>query len=662
MFDKLLIANRGEIACRVIRSAKRMGIQTVAVFSDADRDAPHVQMADEAVHIGASPSAESYLLVDRIIEACRSTGAEAVHPGYGFLSEKSALVLGLEKAGIAFVGPPAKAIEVMGDKIASKALAESAGVPTIPGFNEVLVDAQDAVSRAGQIGYPVMLKASAGGGGKGMRVAWNDEECREGFERASSEARSSFSDDRVFIEKFVSQPRHIEIQVLADHHGNAIHLNERECSIQRRHQKVVEEAPSSFVDEALRTEMGAQALALARAVGYTSAGTVEFIVDAERNFYFLEMNTRLQVEHPVTELITGVDLVEWMLRIASGEELTLTQQDIGIRGWALESRVYAEDPYRGFLPSSGRVHRFRPPDDAKGVRVDTGICEGGEVSLHYDPMIAKLVTHGPDREQAAQTMLRALDRFEIRGIQSNIPFLAALVQHPRFLAGETTTGFIEEEFPEGFSGNALSQDIVRRIVALVAVVHEHWHLREDVDAVIPQTQSADRVVQINADQYAVSVVTDQDGWQATVEGETVSIRFSSSAFSSVIDFYADEIEVTAQLSRTGARYEVFHSGASVDALVLEPYSAALYHLMPRKVAPDLSHLTLSPMPGLLVSVAVTEGAEVKAGDELAVIEAMKMENVIRAERDGTVLCVHAEPGEALEVDQQIIEFVRESSA
>ncbi|MEC9079632.1 MAG: acetyl/propionyl/methylcrotonyl-CoA carboxylase subunit alpha [Pseudomonadota bacterium] len=662
MFDKLLIANRGEIACRVIRSAKRMGIQTVAVFSDADRDAPHVQMADEAVHIGASPSAESYLLVDRIIEACRSTGAEAVHPGYGFLSEKSALVLGLEKAGIAFVGPPAKAIEVMGDKIASKALAESAGVPTIPGFNEVLVDAQDAVSRAGQIGYPVMLKASAGGGGKGMRVAWNDEECREGFERASSEARSSFSDDRVFIEKFVSQPRHIEIQVLADHHGNAIHLNERECSIQRRHQKVVEEAPSPFVDEALRTEMGAQALALARAVGYTSAGTVEFIVDAERNFYFLEMNTRLQVEHPVTELITGVDLVEWMLRIAAGEELTLTQQDIGIRGWALESRVYAEDPYRGFLPSSGRVHRFRPPDDAKGVRVDTGICEGGEVSLHYDPMIAKLVTHGPDREEAAQTMSRVLDRFEIRGIQSNIPFLAALVQHPRFLAGETTTGFIEEEFPEGFSGNALSQDIIRRIVALVAVVHEHWHLREDADAAIPQTQSADRVVQINADQYAVSVVTDQDGWQATVEGETVSIRFSSSAFTSVIDFYADGVEVTAQLSRTGARYEVFHSGASVDALVLEPYSAALYHLMPRKVVPDLSHLTLSPMPGLLVSVAVTEGTEVKAGDELAVIEAMKMENVIRAERDGKVLCVHAEPGEALEVDQQIIEFVRESSA
>ena len=662
MFEKLLIANRGEIACRVIRSASRMGIQTVAVFSDADRDAPHVQMADEAVHIGASPSAESYLLVDRIIEACRSTGAEAVHPGYGFLSEKSALVLGLEAAGVAFVGPPAKAIEVMGDKIASKALAESAGVPTIPGFNEVLVDAQDAVSRAGQIGYPVMLKASAGGGGKGMRVAWNDDECREGFERASSEARSSFSDDRVFIEKFVSQPRHIEIQVLADHHGNAIHLNERECSIQRRHQKVVEEAPSPFVDETLRVEMGAQALALARAVGYTSAGTVEFIVDAERNFYFLEMNTRLQVEHPVTELITGVDLVEWMLRIAAGEELTLAQQEVGIRGWALESRVYAEDPYRGFLPSSGRVQRFRPPDDAKGVRVDTGICEGGEVSLHYDPMIAKLVTHGSDREQAAQAMLRALDRFEIRGIQSNIPFLAALVQHPRFLAGETTTGFIEEEFPEGFSGNALSQDIIRRIVALVAVVHEHWHLREDAHAVIPQTRSADRVVQINEDQYAVSVVADQDAWQATVEGETVSIGFSSSAFSSVIDFYADGIEVTAQLRRTGARYEVFHSGASVDALVLEPYSAALYHLMPRKVAPDLSHLTLSPMPGLLVSVAVTEGAEVKAGDELAVIEAMKMENVIRAERDGTVLCVHAEPGEALEVDQQIIEFVRESSA
>ena len=662
MFEKLLIANRGEIACRVIRSAKKLGIKTVAVFSDADRDTPHTLMADQSVHIGASPSAESYLLVDRIIDACRHTGADAVHPGYGFLSEKSALVSGLDQAGIAFVGPPAKAIEVMGDKIASKALAESAGVPTIPGFNEVLVDAQDAVSRAGQIGYPVMLKASAGGGGKGMRIAWNDDECREGFERASNEARSSFSDDRVFIEKFVSQPRHIEIQVLADHHGNRIHLNERECSIQRRHQKVLEEAPSLFVDEALRAEMGAQALALAEAVGYTSAGTVEFIVDADRNFYFLEMNTRLQVEHPVTELITGIDLVEWMLRIAAGEELTLTQQDVGIRGWALESRVYAEDPYRGFLPSSGRVLRFRPPDDAKGVRVDTGICEGGEVSLHYDPMIAKLVTHGSDREQAAQTMLRALDRFEIRGIQSNMPFLAALVQHPRFLAGDTTTGFIEEEFPEGFAGNALSQSVIHRIVALIAVVHEHWHLREDAYARVPKRQPTDRVVQIDADQYPVSVVADEDSWRAIVRGETVSIGFSGNPLGSVIDFCADGIEVTAQLSRTGARYEVFHNGAGVEALVLEPYSAALHHLMPKKVAPDLSHLTLSPMPGLLVSVAVTEGAEVKAGDEIAVIEAMKMENVIRAERDGTVLCVHAQPGEALEVDQQIVEFVRESSA
>ena len=662
MFEKLLIANRGEIACRVIRSAKKLGIKTVAVFSDADRDAPHTLMADQSVHIGGSPSAESYLLVDRIIDACRHTGADAVHPGYGFLSEKPALVSGLDQAGIAFVGPPARAIEVMGDKIASKALAESAGVPTIPGFNEVLADAQDAVSRAGQIGYPVMLKASAGGGGKGMRIAWNDDECREGFERASNEARSSFSDDRVFIEKFVSQPRHIEIQVLADQHGNRIHLNERECSIQRRHQKVVEEAPSLFVDEALRAEMGAQALALAEAVGYTSAGTVEFIVDAERNFYFLEMNTRLQVEHPVTELITGIDLVEWMLRIAAGEELTLTQQDVGIRGWALESRVYAEDPYRGFLPSSGRVLRFRPPDDAKGVRVDTGICEGGEVSLHYDPMIAKLVTHGSDREQAAQTMLRALDRFEIRGIQSNIPFLAALVQHPRFLAGDTTTGFIEEEFPEGFAGNALSQSVIYRIVALIAVVHEHWHLRENAYARVPKMQPTDRVVQIDADQYPVSVVADEDSWRAIVRGETVSIGFSGNPLGSVIDFCADGIEVTAQLSRTGARYEVFHNGAGVEALVLEPYSAALYHLMPKKAAPDLSHLTLSPMPGLLVSVAVTEGAEVKAGDEIAVIEAMKMENVIRAERDGTVLCVHAQPGEALEVDQQIVEFVRESSA
>ena len=662
MFNKLLIANRGEIACRVIRSARRMGIRTVAVFSDADRDAPHTLMADEAVHIGASPSAKSYLLVERIIDACQTTGADAVHPGYGFLSEKSALVSGLEDAGVTFVGPPAKAIEVMGDKITSKALAERVGVPTIPGFNEVLIDADDAVSHARQIGYPVMLKASAGGGGKGMRIATDDDECREGFDRASSEARSSFSDDRVFIEKFVSRPRHIEIQVLADHYGNRIHLNERECSIQRRHQKVVEEAPSSFVDESLRMQMGAQALALAGAVGYTSAGTVEFIVDEARNFYFLEMNTRLQVEHPVTEFITGVDLVEWMLRIAAGEKLTISQQDVGISGWALESRVYAEDPYRGFLPSSGRVLRFRPPDDAQSVRVDTGICEGGEVSLHYDPMIAKLVTHGPDRKQAAATMLRALDRFEIRGIQSNTPFLAALVQHPRFLSGDTTTGFIEEEFPEGFAGTALPQAVAHRIVALIAVVHEHWHLREDRLAESWGSQAVTRIVQIDTDQHEVRVTADKSWWQVIVDGEPLSLAFTGSPFAGVIDFSADGIEATAQLSRSGARYEVFHSGASVEALVLEPYSAALYHLMPQKVAPDLSHLALSPMPGLLISVAVTEGAEVKAGDELAVIEAMKMENVIRAERDGTVLCLHAQPGEALEVDQQIIEFVQELSA
>ena len=662
MFNKLLIANRGEIACRVIRSAKRMGIRTVAVFSDADRDAPHTLIADEAVHIGASPSAKSYLVVERIIDACRTTGTDAVHPGYGFLSENPALVAGLADASITFVGPPEKAIELMGDKIASKALAESAGVPTIPGFNEVLKDAGDAVNRAGQIGYPVMLKASAGGGGKGMRIAFDDDECREGFERASSEARSSFSDDRVFIEKFVSQPRHIEIQVLADHHGNRIHLNERECSIQRRHQKVVEEAPSSFVDAPLREQMGAQALALAKAVGYTSAGTVEFIVDQARNFYFLEMNTRLQVEHPVTELVTGVDLVEWMLRIAAGEKLTLTQQDIGISGWAMESRVYAEDPYRGFLPSSGRILRFRPPDDEEGVRVDTGICEGGEVSLHYDPMVAKLVTHGPDRESAATTMLRALDRFEIRGIQSNIPFLAALVQHPRFLSGDITTGFIEEEFPEGFAGNALSQAVVHRIVALIAVVHQSWLLREDISTGPVVSPGATRYVQIDTVQYEVAVTAEKSHWQVTVDGQAILLEMAGSAFDAVIDFSADGIGSTAQLNRTGSRYEVFHSGASIGAMVLEPHSAALYPLMPRKVAPDLSHLALSPMPGLLVSVAVTEGDVVKTGDEIAVIEAMKMENVIRAERDGTVLCLHAKPGEALEVDQQVVEFVRETSA
>ena len=657
MFSKLLIANRGEIACRVIRTAQRLGISTVAVYSDADRDALHTLMADEAVHIGAPPSTQSYLLIDRILEACCHTGADAVHPGYGFLSENASFVAAVTAANLAFVGPPVEAIEVMGDKIASKALAESAGVPTIPGYNEVLADADDALERAAKIGYPIMLKASAGGGGKGMRVAFDEKQCREGFERASSEARASFSDDRVFIEKFITRPRHIEIQVLADAHGNAIHLNERECSIQRRHQKVLEEAPSPFLDETIRAQMGAQALTLAQAVNYCSAGTVEFIVDEAHNFYFLEMNTRLQVEHPVTEMITGIDLVEWMLRVAAGETLTLKQENVGINGWAMESRVYAEDPFRGFVPSSGRVLRFCPPAESETVRVDTGVTEGAEVSLHYDPMVAKLVTHGPDRTSAATAMARALDQFQIKGIQSNIPFLAALVMHPRFLSGELTTGFIEEEYPDGFAGAALTEPVVRCIVALIGMIHAQWCIREQ--AALPDAlKDKTRYVQIGENQHAVQVSQDRQVGSVQVDGESVSLVLASPVFSPVVDFIIEGNTGTAQISRNGPVYEVFHRGVQIRALVLEPYAAKLYPLMPHKAAPDLSHLVLSPMPGLLVSLSVSEGDEVKVGDEIAVIEAMKMENVIRAMCEGTVATVHVQRGEALEVDQPLLEFAR----
>ena len=655
MFNKLLVANRGEIACRVMRTAKHLGIKTVAVYSDADRDALHTLMADEAVHIGKAPSAESYLVVDTILEACRHTGADAVHPGYGFLSENSGFVAAVEAAGVTFVGPSINAIQVMGDKIASKALADSAGVPTIPGYNGVLADADEAVARAGAIGYPVMLKASAGGGGKGMRIAHDEAQCREGFARASSEARASFSDDRIFVEKLISQPRHIEIQVLADTYGNCIHLNERECSIQRRHQKVLEEAPSPFIDPVIRAQMGAQAIALAQAVDYCSAGTVEFIVDDARNFYFLEMNTRLQVEHPVTELITGIDLVEWMLRIAAGEPLALTQDDVGISGWSIESRVYAEDPFRGFAPSAGRLLRFRPPVESATVRVDTGVSEGSEVSMHYDPMVAKLVTYGPDRKSATVAMCRALDRFQLKGIQSNIPFLAALVMHPRFVAGELTTGFIEEEYPEGFVAVRLPDLIVCRIAALVAVIHERWRTREQFGSANQQSTSV-RHVRINDAQYAVQVCRDGLSWSVNVNHERVKLELPESVFTSVVDFIADGIACSAQVHRQGLIYEVFHSGTLVQAMVLESYSAGLYELMPRKIILDLSHLLLSPMPGLLVSLSVETGDVVKAGQELGVIEAMKMENVIRAPRDGTVAAIHIRDGEVLEVDQAILEF------
>ncbi|XXK22940.1 acetyl-CoA carboxylase biotin carboxylase subunit [Arenicellales bacterium nBUS_48] len=650
MFEKLLIANRGEIACRVIRSARKMGISTVAVFSEADRDALHVSMADEAVFIGPAPSSQSYLLIDRITEACKATGAQAVHPGYGFLSENQLLASALEAQGVIFVGPPSNAIEIMGDKIASKKLADSSGVSTIPGINCVIKDDKEAVGYAEQIGYPVMLKASAGGGGKGMRIAHNADECRDGFNRAASEAQSSFGDDRIFIEKFISEPRHIELQVLADQFGNTIHLNERECSIQRRHQKVLEEAPSSFVDEALRQAMGEQAVALARAVGYVSAGTVEFIVDAKRNFYFLEMNTRLQVEHPVTEKITGVDLVEWMLRIAAGEKLSLKQQDVQINGWSMESRIYAEDPIRGFLPSSGRVKRFRPPEASEEVRVDTGLFEGAEVSLHYDPMVAKLVTFGRDRNSAADVMSLALDRFEIDGIESNISFLASLVANKRFREGSITTAFIDEEYPDGFSGVSESDDAQNRSLAVLAVIHEIW---TRLESSVEVSERSIRYLHLNNKQLRIEVEERSGHWSVTLDGVVVTVSIKSAPFNRRVDFDVDGIEGSLQLLKTGAEYQVFHAGSQIRALLLEPSSAGLFSLMPEKAQPDRSHLVLSPMPGLLVSLNVDTGSDIKAGDEIAIIEAMKMENIIRAQRDGKIASIEASVGEALEVDQCI---------
>ena len=663
MFEKILIANRGEIACRVIRTAKRLGVSTVAVYSEADREALHVAMADESVLIGPAPSSESYLVVDRIIDACRQTGAQAVHPGYGFLSENPALFAGLESEGIVFIGPSKKAIEVMGDKIASKALAEASGVSTVPGFNHVIPDADEAIRCARKIGYPVMLKASAGGGGKGMRIAHSDEECREGFERASSEARSSFADDRIFIEKFISQPRHIEIQVLADQHGHVIHLNERECSIQRRHQKVVEEAPSPFVDDALRQAMGAQAIDLARAVNYVSAGTVEFIVDAERKFYFLEMNTRLQVEHPVTEKITGIDLVEWMLRIAAGEKLTLSQHDVGISGWSMETRIYAEDPLRGFMPSSGRVTRFRPPEASETVRIDTGLFEGAEVSLHYDPMVAKLISHGPDRDQAADTMRRALDQFEIRGIQANTAFLTALIESPRFRAGETTTAFIEEEFGQGFTGEALDVSVLDGALAVVSLVHELRHRDRQPMAFEPErAPSPAKICRIarTADQtFEIALQEEASGWSVLIGSRVHRFKVLGNPYDSVVDFEFDGHSGSAQIRRSRNAYEVIHGGSRFTVAMFEPHVAQLASIMPKKIQPDRSHLVLSPMPGLLVSLSVNAGDTVKAGDEVAVVEAMKMENILRANRDGRVAVIHAKVGAALNVDQCIVELDQE---
>jgi propionyl-CoA carboxylase alpha chain len=660
VFDKILIANRGEIACRVIKSAQKMGIKTVAVYSDADRDALHVQLADEAVHIGPPPSAQSYLLKEKIVQACLDTGAQAVHPGYGFLSENSGFCEMLAQAGIAFIGPKTRAIQAMGDKITSKKLAGEAGVNTIPGFTDVLRDAEHAVEISNQVGYPVMLKATAGGGGKGMRIARNDDECRDGFERAANEARSSFGDDRIFVEKYIEEPRHIEIQIMADSHGNVIHLNERECSLQRRHQKVIEEAPSPFLDEATRQKMGAQAVALAEAVEYESAGTVEFIVDAKRNFYFLEMNTRLQVEHPVTELITGIDLVELMIRVASGEKLPVTQEDVSIEGWAIESRVYAEDPFRNFLPSTGRLVYYRPPAENAHVRVDTGVFEGGEVSMFYDPMIAKLVTYGANREEARSQMRAALDRFIIRGVSSNISFLSALMVHPRLVEGNMTTNMIGEEYPDGFHpADVPHEDPSISISVAASMVRGYRDRAARIDGQLPGHERLVPdvwVVLMNNEYHEVSIIPAAGGHDVEYLGKTYAVRsdwqFGQPLFSGTLN--GEEIFV--QVERRGQVYRLAHGGSEADVLVLTPRAAELMKHMPVKAPPDMSGFLLSPMPGLLVSLAVKEGDSVRSGEELAVLEAMKMENTLYAERDGVVAKINFEPGASLAVDDKIMEL------
>jgi propionyl-CoA carboxylase alpha chain len=659
MFKKILIANRGEIACRVIKTAKKMGIKTVAVYSDADARNPHVHMADEAVRLGPPPASESYLLADAIIAACKSTGAEAVHPGYGFLSERTSFAQALEEAGIAFIGPPVGAIAAMGDKIESKKLAKAAGVNVVPGFLGEIADTDEAVRIASDIGYPVMMKASAGGGGKGMRLAYSERDVREGFEATKREGLSSFGDDRVFIEKFIESPRHIEIQVLGDKHGNIVYLNERECSVQRRHQKVVEEAPSPFVTPAMRKAMGEQAVALARAVGYHSAGTVELIVSGAdttgESFYFLEMNTRLQVEHPVTECITGLDLVEQMIRVAAGEKLAFTQDDVKINGWSLENRVYAEDPYRGFLPSTGRLVRYAPPAEGHGVRVDDGVVEGSEISMFYDPMIAKLITWGETREEAIDKQIGALDRFEIDGIGHNIDFLSALMQHPRFRAGNLTTGFIAEEYPEGFGGAPADEALIRRLSAIAGVIASVDAARaSQIDGQLngPADPPADWVVTLDGTEHRVTI----EGDAVMVDGQPVVVDVPYLPGQRLVEATVDGEPLSIRVQRQRTGWTFITHGASHKLRVLPPRVAALAHHMIEKVPPDLSRFLLCPMPGLVTAIHVEEGVRVEAGQPLAVVEAMKMENILRAEKAGTVKSVVAKPGESLAVDAVILEF------
>jgi propionyl-CoA carboxylase alpha chain len=664
MFKKILIANRGEIACRVMKTARKMGIKTVAVYSEADKDARHVELADEAVCIGPAPSRESYLVMDNIIKACKDTGAEAVHPGYGFLSENEAFAKRLEEEGITFIGPKHYSIAAMGDKIASKKLANEAKVNTIPGYNDAIESPEKAVDIAKDIGYPVMIKASAGGGGKGLRVAYNDKEAFEGFSACRNEARNSFGDDRVFIEKFVEEPRHIEIQVLGDGHGNAVYLWERECSIQRRHQKVIEEAPSPFISDATRKAMGEQAVALAKAVKYQSAGTVEFVVGKDQSFYFLEMNTRLQVEHPVTESITGLDLVEQMIRVAAGEKLSFTQADIKRDGWSMECRINADDPYRNFLPSTGRLVRYQPPAEVGGVRVDTGVYEGGEIPMYYDSMIAKLIVHGKDRMDAITKMRAALNEFVIRGIHSNIPFQAALMQHPRFISGDFNTGFIAEEFPEGFRASDVKPVDELLMPALATAVHRRYLDRaagiygqmEGHEVKIPTEFVVASGEPGKMNYVATSVEESATGYDVTIAGKTYEITTQWTPGQIIYRATVNGKIISAQVERIGLYYRVQHDGVRVDSLVLTPTGAEMQKLMPFKEPPDMSKFLLSPMPGLLVDVAVAVGQKVEAGQRLAAIEAMKMENVLLATQDGVVAEVLAKQGESLAVDQPILRF------
>ena len=664
MFKKILIANRGEIACRVIKTARKMGIGTVAIYSDADKNALHVEMADEAVHIGPPPANQSYIVIDKVMSAIRETGAQAVHPGYGFLSENSKFAEALEAEGVAFIGPPKGAIEAMGDKITSKKIAQEAGVSTVPGYMGLIEDADEAVKISNEIGYPVMIKASAGGGGKGMRIAWSDQEAREGFQSSKNEAANSFGDDRIFIEKFVTQPRHIEIQVLCDSHGNGVYLHERECSIQRRNQKVIEEAPSPFLDEATRKAMGEQAVALAIAVGYTSAGTVEFIVDGDKNFYFLEMNTRLQVEHPVTELITGVDLVEQMIRVANGEALPMAQGDLKINGWALESRLYAEDPYRNFLPSIGRLTRYRPPAEEaeadRAVRNDTGVFEGGEISMYYDPMIAKLCTWAPTRAAAIEEMRLALDGFEVEGIGHNLPFLAAVYDHPKFVSGDITTAFIAEEYPEGFEGVTLERGVLEQIAAATAAMHRVAEIRRT--RITGRMDNHERhvgedwVATLQGEAIALTIDADRDGATVMIGDKALRVESDWTPGQPLARLSVDGAPLVLKVSKITGGFRVRYRGADLKVHVRTPRQTELAVLMPEKTPPDTSKMLLCPMPGMIVKVDVAAGDEVQEGQALCTVEAMKMENILRAERKGIVAKVNASAGDSLAVDDVIMEF------